>query len=387
MSRRRVSVKELDPVDHQGWLFRKKDGKAFLGIKWKKYWFVLKKTSLYWYTSQMAEKADGYINLTDFLVDRAIECKKKHAFKACHPNHMIFYFAAENSEEMNIWLNKLGLAAIQYEPARSHQAECYSEASDGEEAESTDAPPPPYSEQLTKDPVSADSPRGNGRPGSLPPPYSSPVPSEATPASTVTSHGSASSLAKRRLSWMDLVSQAGPVSAAEALTCSAQVHTQGEELGEPPRSQGPQAMEQPPHQSAIIRPTHLSYGEESAADEMEKLYRDLKRASLSPTGERRPSSRREFRASFIKRCKNTTVNDKLHLIRTLNSTLKAKEADVLTLDQVLTDASLTASKYRQWKESNMVLLQEICLHHPPQSRPPEAPVQSAAAPPVTETSV
>uniref|UniRef100_A0A4W4HGJ4 PH domain-containing protein n=2 Tax=Electrophorus TaxID=8004 RepID=A0A4W4HGJ4_ELEEL len=384
MSRRRVSVKELDPADHQGWLYRKNESKVFLGIKWKKYWFVLKKTSLYWYTNQMAEKADGYINLTDFLIDRAMECKKKYAFKACHPNLMMFYFAAENNEEMNTWLNKLGLAAIQYEPAPSHQAECYSEASDGEEVESTEAPPPPYSEQLTKGPMNTDSP---GRPGSLPPPYSSPVPSEATPVSTVTSRGSTSSLAKRRLSWMDLVSQASPASATEALTCSAQVHAQGDAPEEAPQSWGPQAMEHQQDQSANSLTTHNSYGEESAADEMEKLYRDLKKASLSPTGERRPTSRREFRASFIKRCKNNTVNDKLHLIRALNSTLKAKEADVLTLDQVLIDPSLTASKYRRWKESNVVLLQEIHLHQPPQSVPPEAPALTAAATPLTETSV
>lgn len=102
-------MKDLDPVDHQGWLYRKNEGKGFLGIKWKKYWFVLKKTSLYWYANQMvsapiamlqrylflfyyrpiylhclfffcfsqAEKAEGYINLTDFLIDRAMECRKK----------------------------------------------------------------------------------------------------------------------------------------------------------------------------------------------------------------------------------------------------------------------------------------------------------------------
>lgn len=61
---------------------------------------------------------------------------------------------------------------------------------------------------------------------------------------------------------------------------------------------------------------------EDVADEMERLYIDLKRASLSPTGERKPSTKREFRASFIKRCKNHAVNEKLHLMRTLNSTLK-----------------------------------------------------------------
>lgn len=56
MSRRRISVKELGQPDHQGWLYRKKESKGFLGIKWKKYWFVLKKTSLYWYTNQLVSK-------------------------------------------------------------------------------------------------------------------------------------------------------------------------------------------------------------------------------------------------------------------------------------------------------------------------------------------
>lgn len=56
MSRRRISVKELGQPDHQGWLYRKKESKGFLGIKWKKYWFVLKKTSLYWYSNQLVSK-------------------------------------------------------------------------------------------------------------------------------------------------------------------------------------------------------------------------------------------------------------------------------------------------------------------------------------------
>lgn len=56
MSRRRVSVKELGQPDHQGWLYRKKETKGFLGIKWRKYWFVLKRTALYWYTNQLVSK-------------------------------------------------------------------------------------------------------------------------------------------------------------------------------------------------------------------------------------------------------------------------------------------------------------------------------------------
>ncbi|KAL2099129.1 hypothetical protein ACEWY4_005609 [Coilia grayii] len=401
MSRRRVSVKELGPADHQGWLYRKKEGKGFLGIKWKKYWFVLKKTSLYWYTSETAEKAEGYIHLKDFMIDRAIECKKKYAIKACHPQVMMFYFAAESLEDMNRWLNKLGLAAIQYEygpePTDTQAVECYSEASDHEESESTEAPPPPYSEQMARDLLHIDGRPDSVPQGTLPPPYSSPPPSEATgtlssPVSTMTSHSSASSLAKHRKSWLDLVSQPS-APARDTVVCSAQVHAHSPPLEEPAQpSEEPAASSESysvsvdkaevclgSQQLAAAAESSWINGLEDEADEMERLYIDLKRASLSPTGERKPSTKREFRASFIKRCKNHAVNEKLHVIRTLNSTLKAKEADLLTLDQVLSDPSLSASKFREWKESNGVLLQEISMRHSLQGEIPEHQVSETGA--------
>ncbi|XP_043118455.1 interactor protein for cytohesin exchange factors 1-like isoform X2 [Puntigrus tetrazona] len=401
MSRRRVSVKDLKPVDHQGWLYRKKEGKGFLGIKWKKYWFVLKKTSLYWYPNQVAEKAEGFINLTDFVIDRATECKKKYAIKACHPKVMMFYFAADSNEDMNLWLNKLGLASIQYEPTEVHTAECYSEASDHEE--STDTPPPPYSEHQTQALASLNGPSATTHQGSLPPPYSSPAPSEATgtlssPVSTMTSHSSVSSLAKHRRSWLDLVSQSNPTS-GETVVCSAVVHTVSTAIME--TSQRSEATSQDPlgcSSSTSTRPIsaepeepeaqlisnntrpEILDGQEGTDDEMERLYLHLKRASLSPTGERKPSSKWELRASFIKRCKNQTLNEKIHLIRTLNSTLKAKEADLLTLEQVLADSALTGSKFREWKEINAVLLQETIVNYPLQTEPSNASSASAVHP-------
>nr|XP_040055057.1 interactor protein for cytohesin exchange factors 1 isoform X1 [Gasterosteus aculeatus aculeatus] len=326
MSRRRISVKELGAPDHQGWLYRKKESKGFLGIKWKKYWFVLKKTALYWYTNQLAEKAEGYIDLTNFMIDRAIECKKKHAFKACHPHVLMFYFAAETHEDMNLWLNKLGLASIKYQPIDQNAAvECYSEASDHEEAESTEIPPPPYCEQTLRDSVDASGPPGSSHQDTLPPPYSSAVPSEAngsfsSPVSTMTSQSSTSSLAKQRQSWLDLVSQAAPPSAeAAAAVCSVQVH-----LHTPPRSGAGHGDEpQMLGSSSHLGPSGMGSDEESPAaqgeaqaavlgaesegdsvngsDEMEKLYIHLKEASLSPLGDRKPSTKREFRASFVKR--------------------------------------------------------------------------------------
>uniref|UniRef100_A0A4W6DWX9 PH domain-containing protein n=1 Tax=Lates calcarifer TaxID=8187 RepID=A0A4W6DWX9_LATCA len=412
MSRRRISVKELGQPDHQGWLYRKKESKGFLGIKWKKYWFVLKKTALYWYTNELAEKAEGYIDLTNFMIDRAIECKKKHAFKACHPQVMMFYFAAESHEEMNLWLNKLGLASIHYEPTEQNPtAECYSEASDHEEAESTEIPPPPYSEQTLRDSVDASALPGSTHQGTLPPPYSSAVPSEAngslsSPVSTMTSQSSASSLAKQRQSWLDLVSQASPPVGETTVVCAAQVHShqppqeeteeEEEENSQVLESSAPQDSsetgpneESPEAEGEAQREVSGAEGDHgNSSDEMEKLYIHLKEASLSPIGDRKPSTKREFRASFVKRCKNHTINDKLHLIRTLNSTLKSKEADLQAIEQLLSDQELTSHKFREWKEANVSLVQEICVKQDQQvaSEAIKAAASVIAAP-VVETSL
>ena len=160
---------------------------------------------------------------------------------------------------------------------------------------------------------------------------------------------------------------------------------------------------------------------------MEKLYIHLKQASLSPIGDRKPSTKREFRASFVKRCKNQTVNDKLHRIRTLNSTLKvifhffphffsavcpllilhyttehcaiihfffalfltqSKEADLQAIEQVLSNPELNSDKFREWKDANAPLVQEICVKQDQQvaSEATKAAASVIAAP-VVETSL
>ncbi|CAJ0965495.1 unnamed protein product [Ranitomeya imitator] len=79
-SRRRISCKDLGHGDCEGWLWKKKDAKGYFTQKWKKYWFILKDSSLYWYTNQNDEKAEGFISLPEFRIDRAIECRKKQWF-------------------------------------------------------------------------------------------------------------------------------------------------------------------------------------------------------------------------------------------------------------------------------------------------------------------
>jgi len=66
-----------------------------------------------------------------------------------------------------------------------------------------------------------------------------------------------------------------------------------------------------------------------------------------------------LRKSFVKRCKNPSINEKLHKIRTLNSTLKCKEHDLAMINQLLDDPKLTARKYREWKVMNTLLIQDI----------------------------
>ncbi|XP_043075449.1 connector enhancer of kinase suppressor of ras 3-like [Puntigrus tetrazona] len=311
MSRRRVSVKDLGQGDCQGWLYKRKDSKGLLGWRWKKFWFVLKKCSLYWYTSDMAEKAEGYIKLRDFTIEQATECKKKFAMKASHLHVLTLYFAAENMKDMNKWLAKLTQASNEPEPTDSTDGECYSEASDDEDEADSAEMCAEYMDQLTP---------GSLR-GCLSPPRSSSSPCQDS------FHADSGS-------WQEISSEEDPIHKIQEF----------------------KGNDCPP------------------SDEMEMLYLHLKQASLSPMGALHPTTKHDFRSSFIRRCKDESINEKLHLIRALNSTLKAKEADLQVIEQVLSEASLSACKYRQWRDVNVLLLQEIGEKH---KRPVEPQAQEA----------
>ncbi|MEE6519383.1 hypothetical protein FKM82_031172, partial [Ascaphus truei] len=98
----------------------------------------------------------------------------------------------------------------------------------------------------------------------------------------------------------------------------------------------------------------------SSTDGLQELYRTLEQASLSAFGEQRPSTKQEFRRSFIKRCNDPVINEKLHGIRVLKSTLKAKEGDLVILNNLLDDPSLTSKKFKEWKLKNYEFFMDIC---------------------------
>ncbi|XP_036742667.1 interactor protein for cytohesin exchange factors 1 isoform X2 [Manis pentadactyla] len=377
MSRRRISCKDLGHADCQGWLYKKKEKGTFLSNKWKKFWVVLKGSSLYWYSSQMAEKADGFVNLPDFTVERASECKKKHAFKISHPQIKAFYFAAENMQEMNVWLNKLGLAVIHQESTTKDE-ECYSESDQEDPEIAVETPPPPYPTE-TLSPVVAQQ-ASSSLPKARETSYSF-----SSLENTIKIPSGLSSSSKDRQSWIDIVS--GSSAAAEdqgqSITFAVQVHSPASlEANSCKALENSVAASESgflnsyssddtcsssskldhltvPHKSAGSKMMDRGETKVSEDDEMEKLYKSLEQASLSPLGDRRPSTKKELRKSFVKRCKNPSINEKLHKIRTLNSTLKCKEHDLAMINQLLDDPKLTARKYREWKVMNTLLIQDI----------------------------
>ncbi|XP_072499849.1 interactor protein for cytohesin exchange factors 1 isoform X2 [Notamacropus eugenii] len=400
MSRRRISCKDLGHADFQGWLYKKKEKGTFLSNKWRKFWVVLKGASLYWYSNQMAEKADGFINLPDFAVDRAAECKKKHAFKISHPQIKTFYFAAENVQEMNMWLNKLGLAVIRL-ASTGKEEECYSESEHEDPEITVETPPPPYSAE----PPSHLGPQEASSSSLV---LNEPSSSLSSLESSIKSPSSSSSTSKaaaypERQSWLDIVNSS---SATEDVGQSIMVQIHSPALPEASenglvKSESGFLNSLSSEETSSLNSSldHLSVPDDTLGlktsdrgvlvqyssvkcsmgflpgsscskiskeqtkghedDEMEKLYKSLEQASLSPIGDRRPSTKKELRKSFVKRSKNPSINEKLHKIRTLNSTLKCKEHDLAMINQLLEDPKLTAKKYREWKNTNSLLVQEI----------------------------
>ncbi|XP_015267127.1 PREDICTED: connector enhancer of kinase suppressor of ras 1 isoform X2 [Gekko japonicus] len=94
-------------------------------------------------------------------------------------------------------------------------------------------------------------------------------------------------------------------------------------------------------------------------EELESLIKCLKQGGVSLIGKQQMFTREQYRKSFVKRNKNPEINEKVHLIRTLQSTLKAKTAELQLLNALLDDSELTSEKFRHWKVQNQELYQEI----------------------------
>ncbi|TNM85007.1 hypothetical protein fugu_009185 [Takifugu bimaculatus] len=388
ISKRRISCRDLGQGDCEGWLWKKKDAKTYFSQKWKKYWFILKDTCLYWYMNEEDEKAEGFVSLPEFKIDRATECRRKYAFKACHPKIKTFYFAAENVDDMSRWLSRLSMAVAGYsEQEKICQDQEYWSESDHEDMEmpsmsKQDSPPPPYDtyprassvspylepkrghlsssdtfqsrsshEEFHSEPLDAGSGSNNGiSPGqkmsshrnswqeqmetNMRLQYLQTFPGEET---LLIDNSDQLAMEYRRQSTLP-----PPRSLLQdhyrALPLPLRASIDSEVGGKPrsftlPRDSGLHAIlaataaaseQREPQHYRLERPGDPGARQDCRmqADSLGDLYRALEQTSLASSADHRSTSRLEYKRSFVRRVNDPLLNDKLHRLRILNSSLK-----------------------------------------------------------------
>uniref|UniRef100_A0A8B9UQD5 Connector enhancer of kinase suppressor of ras 2-like n=1 Tax=Anas zonorhyncha TaxID=75864 RepID=A0A8B9UQD5_9AVES len=418
-SRRRISCKDLGHGDCEGWLWKKKDAKGYFTQKWKKYWFILKDSSLYWYTNQNDEKAEGFISLPEFRIDRAIECRKKHAFKACHPKIKSFYFATDCG---NRFLVEKHMTETQNALLADYWSESDQDDVDGsltlkQEGSSTLCDSYHRTPSVTSTSPFPETKHGRHFSSESTYSHSSAEDSRQDVAGSTHSSGCRPPYRERR-SWQDLIEtpltssglhflqtvppdpeymsgrpgmspdrrkqatlpvqrrhnyeQDGPFPLAECQRGhSSHSRPQKQRSQSLPRNRDVrgkgrlksiEGADENLEEKIPIRRHNSFCVEETGenSDGLQELYKSLEQASLSAFGEQRPSTKQEFRKSFVKRCNDPVINEKLHHIRALKSTLKAKEGDLTVINSLLDDPNLTSKKFKDWKLKNYEFFLDIC---------------------------
>ncbi|XP_023374868.1 connector enhancer of kinase suppressor of ras 1 [Otolemur garnettii] len=92
--------------------------------------------------------------------------------------------------------------------------------------------------------------------------------------------------------------------------------------------------------------------------ELEGMVRGLRQGGVSLLGQPQPLTHEQWRSSFMRRNRDPRLNERVHRVRALQSTLKAKLQELQALEEVLGDPELTGEKFRRWKEQNQELYSE-----------------------------
>uniref|UniRef100_F6UHP3 Connector enhancer of kinase suppressor of Ras 1 n=1 Tax=Equus caballus TaxID=9796 RepID=F6UHP3_HORSE len=97
---------------------------------------------------------------------------------------------------------------------------------------------------------------------------------------------------------------------------------------------------------------------DSSEGALEGMVRGLRQGGVSLLGRLQPLTHEQWRSSFMRRNRDPQLNERVHRVRALQSTLKAKLQELQALEEVLGDPELTGEKFRQWKEQNQELYSE-----------------------------
>ncbi|XP_037355231.1 LOW QUALITY PROTEIN: connector enhancer of kinase suppressor of ras 1 [Talpa occidentalis] len=104
--------------------------------------------------------------------------------------------------------------------------------------------------------------------------------------------------------------------------------------------------------------TSFSSPSDNSEGTLEGMVRGLKQGGVSLLGQPQPLTQEQWRSSFMRRNRDPKLNERVHHVRALQSTLKAKMQELQALEEVLGDPELTGEKFRQWKERNQDLYSE-----------------------------
>ncbi|XP_036770727.2 connector enhancer of kinase suppressor of ras 1 isoform X3 [Manis pentadactyla] len=128
----------------------------------------------------------------------------------------------------------------------------------------------------------------------------------------------------------------------------------------PARAWSPRRGDTSPVTTPTQRSPRTSFGPltDNSEGALEGMVRGLKQGGVSLLGQLQPLTHEQWRSSFMRRNQDPRLNERVHRVRALQSTLKAKLQELQALEEVLGDPELTGEKFRRWKEQNQELYSE-----------------------------
>jgi hypothetical protein len=101
---------QIKDADHEGWL-SKLGGSGLTPKNWRRRWFVLKGSDLFYYKTAFDVSALGIVRLKGYTISETLDSKKSFAFQASKEGQRTYYFVADTNEEMNKWMALFKAAA------------------------------------------------------------------------------------------------------------------------------------------------------------------------------------------------------------------------------------------------------------------------------------
>lgn len=107
---------------------------------------------------------------------------------------------------------------------------------------------------------------------------------------------------------------------------------------------------------------------------MGDLFRACEQGGVCPLGRGSDGKgQSEFRQSFLHRTTDPQLNERLHRLRILTSTLKDREGELALIDRLLANPQLSSAEFQEWKRAYQELF----------TQEPDPTAESDPGPPLT----